>query len=120
MVAELLQGRQAEEEAVLAAMEVEVVVVVVVEEEGAKVVGAQVGEEAEEELDAGICLPLIQVWAVEAACLALALACSVSLTIFFSLSCWSFLSFSCVALSSSALASFIYAVCLCSFFLTSS
>ena len=56
------------------------------EEEGAKVFGAQVVEEAEEELDPGMCLPLIQVWELAAACLALALACSFSLSNFFSLS----------------------------------
>ena len=120
VVPELLQGRQGE--AVLAVTDVEVVVVeaAAVEEEGARVVEVQVVEEAEEELDAGICLPLIQVCALAAACLALALACSLSLSCFLSLSFWSFLSFSWVALLSSALAFLICSVCLSSFLLTSS
>ena len=101
-------------------VEVAEVEAVVVEEEGAKVLGAQAVEEAEEELDPGTCLPLIQVWALAAACLALALACSFSLSNFLSLSFCSFFSFSSVALSSSALAFFIFSVCLASFCLTSS
>ena len=71
------QGRQAE--AVLVAAGVEVVEGVVVattaedeEEEEVEEEGAKVVEEAvEEELGAGMCLPLIQVWAFAAACLAL-------------------------------------------------
>ena len=57
----MLHGRQAE--AVVGVVEVEVAEVeaVLVEEEGAKVLGAQAVEEAEEELDTGTCLPLIQV-----------------------------------------------------------
>ena len=69
----MAQGRQAE--AVLVVVGVELMVVVVVdataeeeeEEEGAKVVE----EAVEEELGAIICLPLTQVWAFAAACLAL-------------------------------------------------
>ena len=68
----------------------------------------------------GACLPLIQVCKLDAACLALALATSLSFSFFFSLSFSSFLSFSFVALSSSALARLMASVCLASFCLTSS
>ena len=120
------QGRQAEAVLVVAGVEVMEVVVVAttaedeeeaeVEEEGAKVVE----EAVEEELTAVMCLPLIQVWAFDAACLALALACSFSLSCFLSFSFWSFCSFSLAALSSSSFAFFTCRVCLANFLLTSS
>ena len=71
-------------------------------------------------MEVGTCLPLIQVCEFAAACLALALAISLSFSRFFSLSLSSFLSFSSVALSSSAFALLIALVCLASFCLTSS
>ena len=77
-------------------------------------------EEAERRLGTGMCLPLIQVCDVAAACLALALACSPSLALFLSFSFCSFCSFSLAALSNSSLAFLIWRVCFASFLLISS
>ena len=68
----------------------------------------------------GICLPRIQVWAVEAAFFALFLACSSSLAFFLAFSALSFSSLSRATLSRSTLARNICSLSLRSCLLTSS
>ena len=94
------------------------VAVVVVEE--LLVLEVEAVEVVVEELGPAWCLPLIQVWEVWAACLALALASSLSFSAFLALSFSSFFSFSIVAFSNSAFALIISLVCRANFSRTSS
>ena len=94
------------------------VAVVVVEE--LLVLEVEAVEVVVEELGPGWCLPLIQVWEVWAACLALALASSLSFSAFLALSFSNFFSFSLVAFCNSALAFFMACVCRANFSRTSS
>ena len=96
------------------------VVKVIVVDEAQELAEEGVAQVVEVAVAAGKCLPLIHVWAVAAALLALALACSSSLAFFLAFSALSFSSFSLVTRSSSSLAFIICSLSLRSFLLTSS